>query len=300
MQVIRATAMGMCFGVRDALQTAATTEAPEATTIYGELVHNGEVRRGLDARGFRQIDEDAREAPIATRRVLITAHGIADAERARLRARGHELIDTTCPLVKRAHTAALAFDREGRHVVVLGRHGHVEVRGLVGDLSAATVVASLDDVRTWPHTRLGVVCQTTPAESDAATLFGAIVAANPRAEVAFADTICEPTRQRQSAIVALSAQVDVVVVVGGRGSNNTRQLVRTCEALGRRVVHVETAADLDAAWFAGCDVVGLTAGTSTTDATIDAVERALRAFEVTARPDGGGVAASSRGLPCAP
>lgn len=275
MKVIRADAMGMCFGVRDALATARALPDPDLTTIYGELVHNEVVRADLTARGFRELGEGERAGAIPTRQVLVTAHGLSDRERRALRARGHHLVDTTCPLVTHAHDTAKALADDGRHVVVLGRHGHVEVRGLVGDLPSWTVVETVDDVRTWPQQRLGVVCQTTLPARDAARLRDAIIATNPTADLVFRDTVCDPTRRRQRAVADLLERVDAVVVVGGRNSNNTRQLVSACEAAGPKAFHVQGPDDLDPAALAGFARVGLTAGTSTEAATIDAVERAL-------------------------
>ncbi|MFO1053314.1 MAG: 4-hydroxy-3-methylbut-2-enyl diphosphate reductase [Planctomycetota bacterium] len=284
MQVIRATEMGMCFGVRDALAAARTVHDPADTTIYGELVHNEVVQRELSARGFRHLREDDRDREIGTPAVLITAHGVSDREREALRARGHRLIDTTCPLVAKAHRAALVLAAQGRHVVVLGKKGHVEVRGLCGDLPSWSVVGHLTDVERWPHAMLGVLCQTTMPESDARRLLDAIEAANPHADIVFADTICEPTRQRIRALRELLGQVDVVVVVGGQHSNNTRQLALAVTRAGKRAVQVTGADDVDPHDFEGCTAVGLTAGTSTQDATIDAVEHVLRALTPSVRP----------------
>ncbi len=158
---------------------------------------------------------------------------------------------------------------------MIGRKGHVEVRGIVGSLDHAEVLESEDDVRAYPSSRLGVLCQTTVTESQAATIRAAIVARNPHAEVRFIDTICQPTKDHQRALERLLGRVDAVVVVGGRNSNNTRELAELCRRQGRPVLHVQSAAELDPAWFHGFAVVGLTAGTSTLDRTIDEVHRAL-------------------------
>lgn len=278
MQVIRAEAMGMCFGVRDALALARQLPQPRRTTIYGELVHNEVVRAELEQLGFRQMLESDRARPLTTENVMITAHGISTWEREVLARSGHRVIDTTCPLVRRAHGAAVALAADGCHVVVLGRKGHVEVRGLVGDLEAFTIVESLSDVATWKHTKLGILCQTTFSEQEAALLRNAIATANRHAEIVYRDTICEPTKERQRAIVDLVAQVDAVVIVGGQNSNNTRQLVRACEAASRPTYHVQGPDDLVGLDVARHEVVGLSAGTSTPDETIDAVESALLRF----------------------
>lgn len=278
MEVIRAQAMGFCFGVRDALQLALELERPEETTLYGELVHNEQVLARLAARGFRQLGEEGRLGAVATPRVLITAHGISHRERGELLRTGAELVDTTCPLVRRAHDAALALAREGYHVVVIGRAGHVEVRGLTGDLDSCTVISRLEEVQRWAYSKLGVICQTTFPQADAEALLRAIRTANPHAEVLLRDTICEPTKQRQKALLELIDAVDVVVVVGGSRSHNTQQLQETCRRAGRAAHWVQGPAELDASWFEGCSRVGLTAGTSTPDDLVDAVAAALAAL----------------------
>ncbi len=276
MNVLRADSMGMCFGVKDALEIAFAQPSPERVTIHGELVHNAEVQRRLAERRFVTRPEDEREGAPSTPDVLVTAHGVSDAERARLAAAGARLIDTTCPLVRRAHRAAVGLAKEGRFVVVIGRPGHVEVRGLTGDLERFAVVAREDEVERYPAERIGVVSQTTFRADEARRIVEAIERANPDADVRFSDTVCEPTRQRIEAVEALARAADAVVVVGGANSNNSRQLVRLCESVGTRAVLVQGPDGLEPGWFAGAEVVGLTAGTSTLDETIDAVERALR------------------------
>ena len=275
MKVIRAEALGLCFGVRDAIDMARDVSRPRDVTIYGELVHNEAVLVELRARGFATVAErDRRDMP-RTAGVLVTAHGISDRERARLEAAGKSLVDTTCPLVRRAHDAAKALADSGHHVLVIGRADHVEVRGIVEDLPSFDVVGRVEDVRTWPHPRLGIVCQTTTPPDLADEIRRAIRARNPRAEVRSIDTICQPTRDRQFAVARLCRQVDAVVVVGGRNSNNTRQLVELCRRHGTPAWQVQGPAEVDPAWFRGCRTLGLTAGTSTLDETIAAVEERL-------------------------
>jgi len=278
MRVIRADVMGMCFGVRDALKIIESIGEPGGVTIHGELVHNEVVLTGLRERGFAMVGESERRTLPGTSTVLITAHGISDRERARLSAGGKRLVDTTCPLVTRAHQAAMTLQEQGYHVLVIGRPGHVEVQGIVEDLDHFDLIESEDDVRTYPSTRLGVVCQTTTAERLVEALRGSIAAHNPDAEIRFIDTVCLPTKEHHRSLERLLEEVDAMVVVGGRNSNNTRALVALCRERGVRCVHVRGATDLDPAWFDGIEAVGLTAGTSTLDATIEEVHRAIERF----------------------
>lgn len=267
--------MGMCFGVRDALDRAASVEDPRAVTIHGELVHNGAVLQSLAQRGFRSSSEGNRGGPTPTPGVLITAHGVSQTERDRLLQQGKQLIDTTCPLVRHVQDSARELEAEGRLVLVIGRPGHVEVKGIVGDLSRFEVLSDVAEVRCFGAERLGVVSQSTTPPERFERLLAAIRLRNGGTDIRVIDTICQPTRIRQLAAARLVEQVDAVVVVGGLGSNNTAELVRLCAARELPVSHVETAADVDPEWASQFEVIGLTAGTSTRDQEIDAVEALL-------------------------
>ena len=275
MNVIRAEEMGMCFGVRDALGATASVGDPSLVTIHGELVHNPRVVRQLEEAGFRQSREHSRDAAVGTPLVLITAHGVSNAERQRLAAANKTLIDTTCPLVRRAHDAAQALGAEGRHVLLVGKAGHVEVRGIVEDLQSYDVIGTPEEVGCYESRRLGIVSQTTVPPDVFADVCARVRDRNPLADVRVIDTVCRPTKLRQLSVLDLARRVDAVVVVGGRNSNNTRWLVKVCCEHGTPALHVESAEDLDPAWFADVRTVGLTAGTSTLDDTIDEVHRAL-------------------------
>lgn len=301
MEIVRADELGMCFGVRDALAALDRVDDPTRVTVHGELVHNPEVLAMLARRGFVQSDERSRAVP-DTEQVLVTAHGISERERRRLLQAGKQLLDTTCPLVQKAHAAAQQLQRDGRRVVVLGKREHVEVRGLVEDLVEPIVVEHPEDVARWPEARLGVVAQTTTPTERVDVLLAAIRATNPHADVCYLDTVCAPTKTRQEALERLLPRIDALVVVGGRDSNNTRKLVQRGEAAGVPTLHVQTVADLSPAWFEGRQRIGLTAGTSTLPRTVDAVFGWLQRLAATVaagapRPkptlDGGGAGVCS-------
>jgi 4-hydroxy-3-methylbut-2-enyl diphosphate reductase len=272
----------MCFGVRDALETARHIEQPATVTVFGQLVHNPVVNLELESRGFVLASEQSRALErIETPTVLITAHGISGRERLELAAMGKHLVDTTCPLVRRAHAAAMTLQRDGYFVVVIGKRSHVEVRGLTGDLERFDVVEGERDVRRYPLSapaRLGIIAQTTVPQREAEGLVARIRAANPDAEIRFINTICQPTRDRQAALEELLTYIDILVVVGGRQSNNTRRLVARAHEAGIRALHIEGAGELSAEMFHPAETAGLTAGTSTLAETIDAVRRRLESF----------------------
>ncbi len=278
MQIFLAEHYGLCFGVRDALRDAERLAAQGPLTTLGDLVHNPLALARLDAHGVHrgQLDELA-SAP--TRRVLITAHGAADERRRAWQAAGFEVTDTTCPLVKRAHRQLAGLVAGGYFPVVVGQANHVEVRGLTGDFPDASVIENEADIDGVPnHPRYGVISQTTQPSDKVRRLVEALRAARPEAEVRFCDTVCQPTKDRQAALRALIARAEVIVVVGGRHSNNTRQLVLTAEAAGRRAHGIERARELEPDWFEGVRTVGVTAGTSTLPETVQEVCARLEEF----------------------
>jgi 4-hydroxy-3-methylbut-2-enyl diphosphate reductase len=208
---------------------------------------------------------------------MITAHGASEKALERARAHGLEVLQATCPLVHFAHRAVQQLVREGFHPVIVGQRGHVEVRGLTEDLAEFDVVLTEEEVcQMAERPRFGVAAQTTQPVDKVRRLVEAIRRRFGRSEVRYADTVCQPTKQRQAAALDLARQSDVVVVVGGAHSNNTRELAATCRRHCARVHHVQGAGDLRAGWFAGAGTVGLTAGTSTPDDTIDSVEDWLK------------------------
>ena len=263
----------MCFGVRDAIALALKQSATEPLTVLGDLVHNETVLAELRARGI-SIAQQA--ALVATRTVMITAHGASDAAMGRVRERGLQVMEATCPLVHVAHRAVAKLAREGYHPVIVGKRDHVEVRGLTEDLGDFDVVLSESDVFDLrEQARFGVAAQTTQPIERVRGLVELLRRRFPNSEVRFIDTVCQPTKQRQNSAIELAQQAEVVVVIGGAQSNNTQELVRTCSHYCNRVHHVHGAHDLREEWFEGAQTVGITAGTSTPDASVNEVEQWL-------------------------
>ena len=279
MKILKATHLGQCFGVRDALALANRSAAEGPLTILGDLVHNETVVSDLRSRGVRI---ESRLEAVDTPTVMITAHGASHRQRLSIEASGHRVIEATCPLVRFAHDQVLHLARAGYHPVIVGQRDHVEVRGLTGDLDAYDVVLTEADIDTLEsRPRFGVASQTTQPIARVRALVERLRGRFPGSEVRFVDTVCQPTKQRQLAAERLAEVCDVVIVVGGRRSNNTRQLAETCGRGGSRVYQIQTAADLRLEWLQEAETVGLTAGTSTPDGVIDAVERALRVLAIT-------------------
>jgi len=274
MKVIRAEHLGMCFGVRDAIGLALEHGDAGPLTILGDLVHNDAVLAALQAKGIATARDPDR---VTTHRVMITAHGASARTLAGTRARGLDVVEATCPLVRVAHRAIESHVRNGYHPVVIGQRTHVEVRGLTDDLDAFDVVLDERDVeRLEEHPRIGIAAQTTQPIDRVRRLVAMIRRRFPRSDVRFIDTVCQPTKQRQAAAGDLARRCDVVIVIGGAQSNNTRELVHTCSRHCSQVHHVQTESDLRPEWFAAASTVGITAGTSTPDDVIDRIDRRIR------------------------
>ena len=276
MQIIRAESLGMCFGVRDAIALALDHAAAAPLTVLGDLVHNATVPGEPEAKGAAVARHPSE---VRTRAVMVTAHGASGRALHATRRSGLDVVDATCPLVHVAHRAVAALVRDGYHPVIVGQRAHVEVRGLTEDLDDFDVVLDDEDVlKLTEHPRIGIAAQTTQPVDRVARLVALVRQRFPRSDVRFVDTVCKPTKQRQTAALELARRADVIIVIGGRNSNNTRELVTTCRRHCARVHHVEIEADLRSEWFHQTDTVGLTAGTSTPDTVIDRIEQRIREF----------------------
>lgn len=276
MKIIRAEHLGMCFGVKDAIALALETARQEPLTVLGDLVHNENVLAALKARGV-VIEQQADK--VNTQTVMVTAHGASERALMQTRALGLNVLEATCPLVRVAHHAVLKLAREGYHPVIVGKRDHVEMRGLTEDLDDFDVVLSEADVlAVKERARFGMAAQTTQPIEKVRMLVNALRRRFPNAEVRFIDTVCQPTKQRQHAAVELAQQCDVVIVIGGAHSNNTRELVETCSRYCAKVYHVQTVEDLRTDWIEGANTVGITAGTSTPDDVIQRIEQSIQAL----------------------
>lgn len=280
MRVLRAEQAGACYGVQRALDLAleAAASGSEACTL-GPLIHNPRVVARLAREGVRAVGDLDEVGPGRT--VIIRSHGVTPAVKREVARRGLAMVDATCPHVARAQKAAAGLAKRGMGVVVVGEAGHPEVEGLYAcaceasaDPSRVIVAASPDDLPEALPDPVGVVVQTTQTREALDAVLAALRAKG--ADPVVKDTICFATRQRQEAAAALAGEVDAFVVIGGRNSSNTTRLADICRARCERTHHIEAAEELDPAWFRDCDTVGVTAGASTPEDQIVAVEEALR------------------------
>ena len=276
MNVLTAEKRGFCFGVQDAVELALQTAGGNHQgTVYalGPVIHNPQEVARLEAAGVNQTaDLDAIPAGST---LLIRSHGVRPEVMAEARRRGLTVIDATCKLVKRAQQIVRQLSDDGYQVVMIGDAGHPEVVGVVGYAENVMVVNAPHDVpdRVPQRVRLGVVAQTTHAPEHVARVVAAIVA-QPFREIKIVNTLCDEVSRRQDAAVAMCARVDVMFVLGGLHSANTRQLARLCEEQSVTTWHVETWDQFRPEMVAGKTTAGVAAGTSTPEWIIqDFVER---------------------------
>ena len=268
MKVIRAKHAGVCYGVERALDMAqAAMMDDEATYTLGPLIHNPKVVEKLSAHGVKVAsDVDDIDSGI----VVIRSHGVEPSVLDRLNAKGLTVIDATCPHVAKAQRAAAELRDLGGTVLVIGRAEHPEVKGLCGHAGdAAVVVASVDEIPADLKEPVGIVVQTTESKEKLGAVVEAL--ASRGIEPVVKNTVCFATRQRQDSAAMLAEEVDAIVVIGGKNSSNTTHLFEICKAHCVRSFFVESADELDASWFDGCETVGVTAGASTPEDQIDEV-----------------------------
>jgi len=278
MKVTVADSLGTCFGVEDAIRAAMDPEFRNKLTVIGQLVHNPQTVEELKNNGVEIVNSIQDE--INTPNVMITAHGAADSVLEKAKARGFKVYDATCPLVTKVHRAADRLVKDGFFPVVIGQESHVEVRGIVTDLKEYACIISEDEFwKLEDKPKLGIVSQTTNQLKTVLPLIEKIKALKNKdgtpKEVVFIDTICKPTKDRQEAVEKLSNEVDLMIIVGGFNSSNTKKLKKVCDDKKLRAFHIERASELEADWFKDTNHVGITAGTSTPPFVIEEVYDAV-------------------------
>jgi 4-hydroxy-3-methylbut-2-en-1-yl diphosphate reductase len=281
MKVSLASAMGTCFGVQDAINLAMSPEFNNELTIVGQLVHNPQVSDSLKQNGVSLVPGIEDIDKIKTKKVMITAHGAAEKTKKQLHDAGFIVFDASCPLVMRVHQTIKSLVSKGYFPVVIGQKDHVEVKGIVGDLDDHLVINSEEDfpkIEMSGNRKLGIVTQTTQQRDKVEALVEKIRALDYVDEVSFVNTICQPTHDRQVAVHELADQVDLMIVIGGYNSSNTKKLVHVCGEKGIEAHHIESFDQLDKNWFVSKQHVGITAGTSTPENVINEVHTKILAI----------------------
>ena len=276
MEVLLARENGFCFGVKKAVElTEAAAESGRPVFNLGQVVHNPKISERLAARGVKVITDPAAVEPGI---VVIRAHGIPPELRARIEESGHECIDATCSLVLRAQRFTKQLADEGYKVIILGTPDHPEVFGLLGFAGGdPTIVESKEQWEKLPRMKkAGVVSQSTQPPWAFKELVGHV--AEISQELKVFNTVCPVTIKRQNAATELAGDSDVIVVVGGKNSANTRELVNLARMQGKTAYHIEHSTELEPAWLEGIARLGLIGGCSTPMETLLEVKERAEAL----------------------
>ena len=281
MEILLAKDMGFCWGVRRAIDIMekAAQERGQITSM-GPIVHNSQVVKELEEKGVRvgMKPGETDSLPVA-----ITAHGVGPEVLEEVRAKAPEVIDTTCPIVTRSQRWARKMAQAGFTVVVFGDPEHREMKGVLAWAGGKAI--ALADGEPLPEglpSRLAVISQTTQSPERFAAFVSKLLQERlgEISELRVVNTLCDVTSGQQAAARELAQEVDLMLVVGGKSSANTRHLLEVCQEEGTVAYHIESAQGLDREWFRDCQRVGVTAGASTPDSAVEAVVERVREIAV--------------------
>lgn len=253
---------GVCYGVERALGMAekAADEARKPVNTLGPLIHNPLVVNDLESIG---VGTASNVSEVEEGTLIIRAHGVVPSVVEDARTRGLDVLDATCPYVKKVHNAAERLVREGYQLIVVGESGHPEVEGIMGhagdDAHVVSVPGDLDAIDL--SRKVGVVVQTTQTPGALADVVAEL--SKRTMDLRVINTICSATQERQDSAAELARRVDAMIVVGGKNSGNTRRLAEICTAACPKTHHIEDASEIETAWFDGASHIGVTAGAST-------------------------------------
>ena len=269
MKIFLAKDAGYCFGVRDAVNLAYDT-AKNHGDVYmlGTIVHNERVIDDLSKAGAKvvnSIDDVPKDKPL-----LFRAHGTSPELWDKAKKNNLKLIDGTCPLVTEIHHEIKRLDEEGRKIIIIGDHGHDEVVAIAAQVERSIIVANVEEAKKLRKMkRAGVVSQSTQMIENVQDIMSVLM--EKVFDLRFVNTICFPTRRNHEQIKELSLYCDVMIVIGSYTSANSKRLTQLALERNKRTYQVTASDELDESWFDNCETVGISAGASTPDETINEV-----------------------------
>ena len=269
MKIFLAKDAGYCFGVRDAVNLAYDT-AKNHGDVYmlGTIVHNERVIDDLSKAGAKvvnSIDDVPKDKPL-----LFRAHGTSPELWDKAKKNNLKLIDGTCPLVTEIHHEIKRLDEEGRKIIIIGDHGHDEVVAIAAQVERSIIVANVEEAKKLRKMkRAGVVSQSTQMIENVQEIMSVLM--EKVFDLRFVNTICFPTRRNHEQIKELSLHCDVMIVIGSYTSANSKRLTQLALERNKRTYQVTASDELDESWFDNCETVGISAGASTPDETINEV-----------------------------
>ncbi|MGE5698612.1 MAG: 4-hydroxy-3-methylbut-2-enyl diphosphate reductase [Deltaproteobacteria bacterium] len=285
-RILIAASAGFCFGVKRAISIANETAGkaaaggaagPDSLPIHslGPLIHNPQAVEELEKKGVHVV-ESVDDIPCG--KVIVRSHGITRRDAEELAGKNVQIIDATCPFVKKAQEYARSLSREGYAVTVVGDANHPEVKSIISYIETGVpVITSLAELKEATGIRkVGIVAQTTQSFENLMEFVSVALKRIP--EVRVYNTICNATVLRQKESMAVARNADVMIVLGGYNSANTRRLAEICRELNPRVHHIETASELSPDTLSGVTCLGVTAGASTPEWIIEGLVERIRAI----------------------
>ncbi len=277
MEVILAKSAGFCFGVQRAVDVVnkQIEEGVSPLYTYGPIIHNEEVVKDFESHGVQVMEEDSNE-DYKPGTVIIRSHGVTKAVEEGLKATGHNVIDATCPFVKKIHRAVDEHSKNGEYIVIIGNPDHPEVRGIVGWINGDryTVISgeqSAKDFSVNSHDTICIVSQTTFNHNKFQELVEIIK--QKGYHIIVLNTICDATNKRQVEASDIASQVDAMLVIGSKNSSNTQKLYEICKTRCNNTYYIQTADDFQPSDLSSIESVGITAGASTPNNIIEEVQK---------------------------
>ena len=281
MNVILAKSAGFCFGVKRAVDMVYREAGRGDTPIYtyGPIIHNEEVVADLEAKGVRVIEDvnELKDAPKGT--VIIRSHGVGPSVYRKIREMGFEIVDATCPFVLKIHRLVEQHSKEGERIVIIGNASHPEVAGIRewSEDAQTTIIGSREEAENFTvkdGKKVCIVSQTTFNYNKFQELVEII--SEKGYDIIVLNTICNATEERQTEAARIAAEVDAMIVIGGRSSSNTQKLFEICKKECNNTYYIQTVKDLDLTCLKSIDNVGITAGASTPNKIIEEVQKNVR------------------------
>ncbi len=279
MEVILAKSAGFCFGVQKAVEKVfEQVGSKEPVYTYGPIIHNEQVVKELEQKGVEVIQEESMLEQIKEGKIVIRSHGVGQEVYDQIEHQQLTCIDATCPFVKRIHKIVETESANGKQIIVIGNDGHPEVEGIKGWSSTpAIVIESAEEIEKLTikeGQKICIVSQTTFNYNKFQELVDIFL--KKSYDVSVVNTICSATEERQTEAKEIAAKVDVMIIIGGTHSSNTRKLYEICKKECHRTYFIQTLDDLRVEFFDSISLVGITAGASTPNNIIEEVQNYVR------------------------
>ena len=275
MKISLAEHRGFCYGVKRAVKMAEDCREMEKARTLGPIIHNPQVVKKLEKDGIIMADS---LSEINEGTVIIRSHGVGPTIYNEAKAKNLNIVDATCPHVKKAQMAAHKLLEEGYNIIIIGEEEHPEVQSIFewAEGKATVIQTVAQAINYTAQGKIGIVAQTTFSAKAFQEIVSVLIM--KATEIKIERTICNATAQRQESAIALAKQVELMLVVGGKNSANTGRLAELCKEVCDKCYHIETVEEMKAEWFEGIAHVGVTAGASTPEDQIDAVVARLKAL----------------------